>query len=129
LTTTVTTIYDKTWEALAWVQCSGAEVKQTVFDASDLSGATTGSLLDVVELEWNSAAVATSIELFADAGTDDSLIKVYGTGKIENSTFKLVNPNSSGATGDILVSTSAACNFLIRVVKSAGYGDGIQAYN
>ena len=129
MATTVTTIYDKSWEILAFVNCSGAESAQTVFDASALRGAGTNPRLAITMLEWNSAAVATSIAIIADATSDDTLMTVYGTGKLNHPNFKLLNPETSGCTGDILVTTSAAANFLIRAVKTAGYGDGIQAYN
>jgi len=129
MATTVTTIYDKSWETLAWVQCSGAESAQTVFDASALRGAGTNPRLAITLLEWNAAAAATSIAIIADATSDDTLMTVYGTGKMDHPNFKLLNPETAGCTGDILVTTSAAANFLIRAVKSSGYGSGIQAYN
>lgn len=129
MATTVTTIYDKDWETLAWVQCSGAESAQTVFDASGLRGADTNPRLGITLLEWNAGAVSTSIAIIADATSDDTLMTVYGTGKMNHPNFKLLNPESTGCTGDILVTTSAAVNFLIRAVKTSGYGSGIQAYN
>jgi len=129
MATTVTTIYDKDWETLAWVQCSGAESAQTVFDASGLRGADTNPRLGITLLEWNAGAVATSIAIIADASSDDTLMTVYGTGKMNHPNFKLLNPETAGCTGDILVTTSAAANFLIRAVKTSGYGSGIQAYN
>ena len=129
MATTVTTIFDKDWETLAWVQCSSSESAQTVFDASGLRGAGTNPRLAITLLEWNAAAAATSIAIIADATSDDTLMTVYGTGKMNHPNFKLLNPETSGCTGDILVTTSAAANFLIRAVKTAGYGDGIQAYN
>jgi len=129
MATTVTTIYDKSWETLAWVQCSGAESAQTVFDASALRGAGTNPRLAITLLEWNAAAAATSIAIIADATSDDTLMTVYGTGKMDHPNFKLLNPETAGCTGDILVTTSAAANFLIRAVKTSGYGSGIQAYN
>jgi len=129
MATTVTTIYDKDWETLAWVQCSGVESAQTVFDASGLRGADTNPRLGITLLEWNAGAVATSIAIIADASSDDTLMTVYGTGKMNHPNFKLLNPETAGCTGDILVTTSAAANFLIRAVKTSGYGSGIQAYN
>tara|TARA_Y100000034_G_C6830153_1_gene374646 strand:+ start:569 stop:958 length:390 start_codon:yes stop_codon:yes gene_type:complete len=129
MATTVTTIYDKDWETLAWVQCSGAESAQTVLDASGLRGADTNPRLGITLLEWNAGAVDTSIAIIADASSDDTLMTVYGTGKMNHPNFKLLNPETAGCTGDILVTTSAAANFLIRAVKTSGYGSGIQAYN
>ena len=129
MATTVTTIFDKDWEILAWVQCSGAESAQTVFDASGLRGAGTNPRLAITLLEWNAAAAATSIAIIADATSDDTLMTVYGTGKMNHPNCKLLNPETAGCTGDILVTTTGAANFLIRAVKTAGYGDGIQAYN
>jgi hypothetical protein len=35
--------------------------------------------------------------------------------------FKFNNPKSSGYNGDILATTSAACNFIILVRKREGY--------
>lgn len=125
---TLTTIYDKTWEALIHVQSATGETA-TVVDASELRGAGTNPRLAITSLEWNSGAVGTSITLKADASSPDTLMIVYGTGKMNHPNFKLLNPESAGCTGDITVTTSAACNFLIKVIKTSGYGSGIQAYN
>ena len=78
---------------------------------------------------WTSIPYEIITTLKADASSPDTLMIVYGTGKMNHPNFKLLNPESAGCTGDITVTTSAACNFLIKVIKTSGYGSGIQAYN
>jgi len=124
---TKTTLYDKDLEAAFLIEAPGAESKAQIVDASALDGnsASGTEVLDLVGIKWNSAAAGTSIQLHFDATTDDNIITVYGSGELgfgrDNTMFKFNNPKSSGYNGDILATTSAACNFIILVRKREGY--------
>ena len=72
----------------------------------------------------SSAAAATSAKFTFDADTDDDMITLYGNaswGFNDTAGFTLENPKSTGYTGDIRITASAATTIMLKLKKVEGY--------
>ena len=117
-----------------------------VIDASALRGHSSNPTLDIRSIKWNTTAatsdlafasetatnkVITSrqdyafIESFHEAITDDHAISVHGSGEygFHGKQPMITNPESSGVTGDIVITNASAITgtFILEVAKTKGY--------
>ena len=97
----------------------------TVVDASALKGHDSNPTLHIKSIKWNTTAVNSNVKFLFDAGTDDHAITVHGSGEygFHGKQPLITNPESTGVTGDILITNGSAVTgtFIIEVTKSKGY--------
>lgn len=121
---TTTKLRDTDYEALLYCEASGAESATVAVDASTLSGHVSSPVLNIAGIKCNPAAAATSVQVHFDADTDDDSLKFYGSasyGYTDGTKFSIANPKSTGVTGDIRLTSSAAVGILLHVKKVSGY--------
>ena len=96
-----------------------------VVDASALVGHVSNPTLDIRSIKWNTTAATSDLAFEFDASTDDHGISGHGSGEYgyHGKQPMITNPESSGVTGDILITNSSAVTgtFVIEVTKSKGY--------
>jgi len=119
-------IKDSDHETLIVCSASGAESNTVAVTAGSLSGnAGTGEeVVNIAAIKMSSATAATSALFTFDATTDDDMITLYGNaswGFNDTSGFTLENPKSSGYTGDIRITSSAATTIMLKLKKVEGY--------
>ena len=96
-----------------------------VVDASTLKGHSSNPTLHIKSIKWNTTAVNSNVKFLFYAGTDDHAITVHGSGEygFHGKQPLITNPESTGVTGDILITNGSAVTgtFIIEVTKSKGY--------
>jgi len=94
-------------------------------DASTLRGHASNPTLHIRSIKWNTTAATSDISLLFDATTNDHAISVHGTGEygFHGKQPLITNPESTGVTGDILITNSSAATgtIIIEVTKAKGY--------
>ena len=94
-------------------------------DASALRGHASNPTLHIRSIKWNTTAATSDISLLFDATTNDHAISVHGTGEygFHGKQPLITNPESTGVTGDILITNSSAATgtIIIEVTKAKGY--------
>ena len=92
---------------------------------SALRGHSSNPTLHIKSIKWNTTAVNSNVKFLFDAGTDDHAITVHGSGEygFHGKQPLITNPESTGVTGDILITNGSAVTgtFIIEVTKSKGY--------
>jgi len=96
-----------------------------VVDASALAGHSSNPTLNIRSIKWNTTAATSDVAFEFDASTDDHGISVHGTGEYgyHGKQPNITNPESSGVTGDIVITKASAVTgtFILEVVKAKGY--------
>ena len=96
-----------------------------VVDASALRGHASNPTLHIRSIKWNTTAATSDLSFEFDAGTDSHAISVHGTGEygFHGKQPLITNPESTGVTGDILITNSSAATgtIIIEVTKAKGY--------
>jgi hypothetical protein len=99
-------------------------------DASTLKGHSSNPTLDIRSIKWNTTAVNSDISILFDATSNDHAISLHGSGEygFHGKQPMITNPESSGVTGDILITNSSAATgtIIIEVQKSKGYDNSGQ---
>ena len=94
-------------------------------DASDLRGHDSNPTLHIRSIKWNTTAATSDVSFSFDATSNDHAISVHGSGEYgyHGKQPLITNPESTGVTGDILITNSSAVTgtFVIEVTKSKGY--------
>ena len=94
-------------------------------DASALTGHSSNPTLHIRSIKWNTTAATSDITLLFDATSDDHAISLHGSGEYgyHGKQPLITNPESSGVTGDILITNASAVTgtIIIEVTKSKGY--------
>jgi len=94
-------------------------------DASTLKGHSSNPTLDIRSIKWNTTAATSDISILFDASSNDHAISLHGSGEygFHGKQPMITNPESSGVTGDILITNSSAATgtIIIEVQKSKGY--------
>ena len=94
-------------------------------DASTLKGHSSNPTLDIRSIKWNTTAATSDIQILFDASSNDHAISLHGSGEygFHGKQPMITNPESSGVTGDILITNSSAATgtIIIEVQKSKGY--------
>ena len=94
-------------------------------DASTLKGHSSNPTLDIRSIKWNTTAATSDISILFDATSNDHAISLHGSGEygFHGKQPMITNPESSGVTGDILITNSSAATgtIIIEVQKSKGY--------
>ena len=130
---TTTTLADDSFKTIIKANGLGGESKQTLLDASKLSGATSSPNLSIAHLYYEILGSG-NLTFFFDAETDEQVATQFsGRGnyglkknepriKQEDTGITLVNP-----TGDVLVSTDSAItkyNIIVEFRKEKGFTNG-----
>ncbi len=101
-----------------------------VIDASALRGHSSNPTLDISAIKWNTTAATSDVAIEFDASTDDHAISLHGSGEYgyHGKQPNITNPESSGVTGDIVITNSSAVTgtFIIEVKKTKGYDNSGQ---
>ena len=81
-----------------------------IADVSAMQFWKTGSIVNISKIFWTSDSPAGGLQLYWDAGTDDRAMILLGNGNYgyQPGQPALINPQSSGVTGDIILVTGAA---------------------
>ena len=101
-----------------------------VIDASALRGHSSNPTLDISAIKWNTTALTSDVAIEFDASTDDHAISLHGSGEYgyHGKQPNITNPESSGVTGDIVITNASAVTgtFIIEVKKTKGYDNSGQ---
>tara|TARA_Y100000356_G_C11235400_1_gene277497 strand:- start:28 stop:432 length:405 start_codon:yes stop_codon:yes gene_type:complete len=101
-----------------------------VIDASALRGHSSNPTLDISAIKWNTTSLTSDVAIEFDASTDDHAISLHGSGEYgyHGKQPNITNPESSGVTGDIVITNSSAVTgtFIIEVKKTKGYDNSGQ---
>ena len=96
-----------------------------VVDASTLKGHSSNPTLHIRSIKWNTTAATSDIALLFDASSNDHAISIHGSGEygFHGKQPLITNPESSGVTGDILITNASAVTgtIIIEVTKAKGY--------
>ena len=99
-------------------------------DASALRGHSSNPTLHIKSIKWNTTALTSDVAIEFDASTDDHAISLHGSGEYgyHGKQPNITNPESSGVTGDIVITNSSAVTgtFIIEVKKTKGYDNSGQ---
>ena len=130
---TTTTLADDNFKTIIRANGLGGETKETLLDASELSGATSSPNLSIAYLYYEILGSG-NLTFFFDAETDEQVATQFsGRGnyglkknepriKQEDTGTTLVNP-----TGDVLVSTDntvSTYNIIVEFRKEKGFTNG-----
>ena len=130
---TTTTLADDNFKTIIRANGLGGETKETLLDASELSGATSSPNLSIAHLYYEILGSG-NLTFFFDAETDEQVATQFsGRGnyvlkknepriKQEDTGITLVNP-----TGDVLVSTDntvSTYNIIVEFRKEKGFTNG-----
>ena len=99
-------------------------------DASALRGHDSNPTLHIRSIKWNTTAATSDVSFLFDATSNDHAISVHGSGEYgyHGKQPLITNPESTGVTGDILITNSSAVTgtFVIEVTKSKAYDNSGQ---
>lgn len=118
------TITDKDYEVIVKATSTGAESKAVIVDASSLTGAGSGTVLDIQGIVWSTNTDAAMV--YFDATTDDHALALNGGGKIgfaDGMPTIAKNPKSTGVTGDISASCAGETTLILKLRKVEGYSN------
>ena len=81
-----------------------------IVNVSDLQFWAAGSIVNIAKIFWTSDSPAAGLQLYWDAGPDVRAITLLGNGNYgyQPGQPALLNPQSAGVTGDIVLVTGAA---------------------
>ena len=119
------TLVDSDLEHVVKVTTTGTNSAANIVDASALAGADTNPRLSIVACQWTTGS---QTNILFDATTDDVALSLNGNGAINASSQSLPsipNPESSGVTGDILLTNGSASvgTIILKCRKVSGYNN------
>ena len=117
------TLVDSDFEHVVKVTTTGTNSAVSIVDASALAGADTDPRLSIVSCQWTTGS---QTNILFDATTDDVALSLNGNGAFNAGSQALPsipNPESSGVTGDILLTNSSASvgTIILKCRKVSGY--------
>ena len=114
---------DKSFETVVKVTTTGTNSAASIVDASELEGASTDPRLSIVACQWTTG---NQTNILFDATTDDVALSLNGNGSYNTTSQSMPsipNPESSGVTGDILLTNGSASvgTIWLKLRKVSGY--------
>ena len=114
---------DKDFETVVKVTTTGTNSAASIVDASELEGASTDPRLSIVACQWTTG---NQTNILFDATTDDVALSLNGNGSYNTTSQSMPsipNPESSGVTGDILLTNGSASvgTIWLKLRKVSGY--------
>ena len=99
----------------------------TVVDASALRGHSSNPTLHIRSIKWNTTAATSDVAFLFDASSDDHAISVHGSGEFgfHGKQPLITNPESSGVSGDILLTNGSASvgTIWLKLRKVSGFNN------
>ena len=116
---------DKDFETVVKVTTTGTNSAASIVDASELEGASTDPRLSIVACQWTTG---NQTNILFDATTDDVALSLNGNGSYNTTSQSMPsipNPESSGVTGDILLTNGSASvgTIWLKLRKVSGYNN------
>ena len=116
---------DKSFETVVKVTTSGTNSAASIVDASALEGAASNPRLSIVACQWTTGS---QTNILFDASSDDVALSLNGNGAYNTgaqSMPSIPNPESSGVTGDILLTNGSASvgTIWLKLRKVSGYNN------
>ena len=116
---------DKSFETVVKVTTTGTNSAASIVDASELEGASTDPRLSIVACQWTTG---NQTNILFDATTDDVALSLNGNGSYNTTSQSMPsipNPESSGVTGDILLTNGSASvgTIWLKLRKVSGYNN------
>ena len=119
----VQTLRDSDFETVIKVTTTSTNSAASILDASALTGASTDPRLSLVACSWS---VGSQTDILFDATSDVVALSLNGNGAYNTgaqSMPSIPNPESSGVTGDILLTNGSASvgTIWLKLRKTSGY--------
>ena len=116
---------DKSFETVVKVTTTGTNSAASIVDASALEGAASNPRLSIVACQWTTGS---QTNILFDASSDDVALSLNGNGAYNTgaqSMPSIPNPESSGVTGDILLTNGSASvgTIWLKLRKVSGYNN------
>ena len=114
---------DKDFETVVKVTTTGTNSAASIVDASELEGASTDPRLSIVACQWTTG---NQTNILFDATSNDVALSLNGNGSYNTTSQSMPsipNPESSGVTGDILLTNGSASvgTIWLKLRKVSGY--------
>ena len=118
---------DTDYETVVKVTTTGTNSAASIIDASNLDGASTNPRLSIVACQWTTG---NQTNILFDASSNDVALSLNGNGAYNTSSQSMPsipNPESSGVSGDILLTNGSASvgTIWLKLRKTSGY-DNLQ---
>jgi len=118
---------DTDYETVVKVTTTGTNSAASIVDASALDGADSNPRLAIVACQWTTGS---QTNILFDASSNDVALSLNGNGAYNTSAQSMPsipNPESSGVTGDILLTNGSASvgTIWLKLRKTSGY-DNLQ---
>ena len=116
---------DTDYETVVKVTTSGTNSAASIVDASSLQGADTDPRLAIVACQWTTGS---QTNILFDASSNDVALSLNGNGAYNTSAQSMPsipNPESSGVSGDILLTNGSASvgTIWLKLRKVSGYNN------
>ena len=116
---------DTDYETVVKVTTTGTNSNASIVDASSLQGADTDPRLAIVACQWTTGS---QTNILFDASSNDVALSLNGNGAYNTgaqSMPSIPNPESSGVTGDILLTNGSASvgTIWLKLRKVSGYNN------
>ena len=118
---------DTDFETVVKVTTTGTNSAASIVDASALDGAASNPRLAIVACQWTTGS---QTNILFDASSNDVALSLNGNGAYNTSAQSMPsipNPESSGVSGDILLTNGSASvgTIWLKIRKTSGY-DNLQ---
>ena len=116
---------DTDYETVVKVTTTGTNSAASIVDASSLQGADTDPRLAIVACQWTTGS---QTNILFDASSNDVALSLNGNGAYNTSAQSMPsipNPESSGVSGDILLTNGSASvgTIWLKLRKVSGYNN------
>ena len=116
---------DKSFETVVKVTTTGTNSAASIVDASALEGAASNPRLSIVACQWTTGS---QTNILFDASSNDVALSLNGNGAYNTSAQSMPsipNPESSGVSGDILLTNGSASvgTIWLKLRKVSGYNN------
>ena len=116
---------DTDYETVVKVTTTGTNSAASIVDASSLQGADTDPRLAIVACQWTTGS---QTNILFDASSNDVALSLNGNGAYNTgaqSMPSIPNPESSGVSGDILLTNGSASvgTIWLKLRKTSGYNN------
>jgi len=116
---------DKSFETVVKVTTTGTNTNASIVDASALEGAASNPRLSIVACQWTTGS---QTNILFDASSNDVALSLNGNGAYNTgaqSMPSISNPESSGVSGDILLTNGSASvgTIWLKLRKVSGYNN------
>jgi len=116
---------DKSFETVVKVTTTGTNSAASIVDASALEGAASNPRLSIVACQWTTGS---QTNILFDASSNDVALSLNGNGAYNTgsqSMPSIPNPESSGVSGDILLTNGSASvgTIWLKLRKVSGYNN------